>query len=323
MYSPYARCRHLLVATTVALLLCGLAATAESAAPGRVFLTFDDGPIDVTLDILDVLKAQGTRATFFVNAIHLDGRGGENEDRAGEALRRIILEGHVLGNHSHNHMNHNRPAGVYAIGAAEAYGNLETDLSYFVPANVVVVNAVLGPLATRSNNRIASIARLPYSNVWMFAQLGTVCQWCGIASGPFWHPDARANSAREVSDAAGQLAVVLNQRHKIDSFGWDVHWQPRGWALPKVNETMPSAAVIEKEILALMKDEPYCVPGSAGGHCKAPVRKNNVIVLVHDFLFENGSRGRGKDINLPQLIALITSLKSQGYTFATLDHYLD
>ena len=322
MYSPYSRCRHFFAATTVALLLCGLPAITESASSGRVFLTFDDGPINVTLDVLDVLKAQGIKATFFVNAIHLEGLGGENEDRAGEALRRIIMEGHVLGNHSHNHVIHNRPAGVYDIGAAEAYGDLETDLSYFVPANVTAVNGVLGPLAILPNNRIASIARLPYSNVWMFAQLGTVCQWCGMANGPFWHPDARANSAREVSDAAGQLAVVLNQRHKVDSFGWDVHWQPRGWSLPKVNETMPTAAVIEKEILALMKDDRYCVRTPAGERCKAPVRKHNVIVLVHDFLFENGGRGRGKDVNLPQLIALIASLKGQGYTFATLDHYI-
>jgi len=48
-----------------------------------------------------------------------------------------------------------------------------------------------------------------------------------------------------------------------------------------------------------------------------------VIVLMHDFLFENGARGRGKDVNMPQLVKLIESLKAKGYTFDTLDHYID
>src|SRR3569832_2656175 len=73
----------------------------DASTKGRVFLTFDDGPIDVTSAILDVLKAEQVKATFFVNAIHLHGQGGEREDHARAALRRIIAEGHVLGNHSY------------------------------------------------------------------------------------------------------------------------------------------------------------------------------------------------------------------------------
>jgi chitin disaccharide deacetylase len=57
--------------------------------------------------------------------------------------------------------------------------------------------------------------------------------------------------------------------------------------------------------------------------CKRPVRSHKVIVLVHDFLFENGARGRGKDVNMPQLVKLIESLKAKGYTFDTHDRYID
>lgn len=146
----------------LALLMPGAAAGAHADGQrGVVFLTFDDGPIDITLAVLDVLKAEQIKATFFANAIHLGGRGGERESHAAEALRRIIAEGHVLGNHSYDHMVHNRPPGVYAIGAAQAYRDIDTDLSYFLAMNVAPIESALGELAARPNNQIPRLARLP------------------------------------------------------------------------------------------------------------------------------------------------------------------
>ena len=319
-YIYVARLKHFLAVITMAL---ALPVAAADTSPDRVFLTFDDGPINITLDVLDVLKTHEIKATFFINAIHLEGRGGENEDHAQAALRRIVAEGHVLGNHSHDHMGHNRPAGISTITASQAYSDVETDLSYFVPANVTPVNMVLGPLATRPNNQISAMARLPFANVWMLPRLGEVCRWCGVSNGPFWHPYARANAAREVSDAGGQLAALLYGRHKIVSYGWDIQWNPSDWSLPTTNETMPSAAEIEGNILALFDAERTCAQPTVAAPCKRPVRSHNVIVLTHDFLFENGARGRGKDVNMPQLVKLIESLKAKGYTFDTLDHYID
>ena len=319
-YIYVARLKHFLAVITMAL---ALPVAAADTGPGRVFLTFDDGPINITLDVLDVLEAHAIKATFFINAIHLEGRGGENEDHAQAALRRIVAEGHVLGNHSHDHMGHNRPAGSFTITASQAYSDVETDLSYFVPANVTPVNMVLGPLATRPNNQISAMARLPFANVWMLPRLGEVCRWCGVSNGPFWHPYARANAAREVSDAGGQLAALLYARQKIISYGWDIKWNPSDWSLPTTNETMPPAAEIEGNILALFDAERTCAQPTVAAPCKRPVRSHNVIVLTHDFLFENGARGRGKDVNMPQLVKLIESLKAKGYTFDTLDHYID
>jgi len=304
----------------VIVMVLALPAAAADTRPGRVFLTFDDGPINITHEVLDALKAQGIKASFFINAIHLEGRGGEKEDRAQAALRRIVAEGHMLGNHSHDHMGHNRPAGVYSITASQAYSDVEADLSYFVPANVTPVNLALGPLATGPNNQISTMARLPFSNVWMLPRLGEVCRWCSVGQGPFWHPDARANAALDVSDAGGQVAALLYERHKIASYGWDIQWMPSDWSIPTTNETMPSAAVIEGKILALFDEELSCAQQAP---CKRPVRSHNVVVLTHDFLFENGARGRGKDANMPQLIKLIASLKAKGFIFDTLDHYID
>ncbi|SCG67728.1 polysaccharide deacetylase family protein [Micromonospora halophytica] len=67
--------------------------------PGRgklVSLTFDDGPDPVhTPRLLDVLGAHEVPAVFFVC--------GEQVDRCPDVVRRIVEEGHVLGNHGTCH----------------------------------------------------------------------------------------------------------------------------------------------------------------------------------------------------------------------------
>jgi peptidoglycan/xylan/chitin deacetylase (PgdA/CDA1 family) len=65
----------------------------------RVALTFDDGPHPVnTPKVLDVLKAEGIQATFFIN-------GNRVNDQTRPLLQRIVDEGHILANHSHQHKN--------------------------------------------------------------------------------------------------------------------------------------------------------------------------------------------------------------------------
>ena len=61
------------------------------------YLTFDDGPDDkVTPMILDILKAEGVHATFFVL--------GTMVEQNPNVLKRIFNEGHAIGNHSYNHV---------------------------------------------------------------------------------------------------------------------------------------------------------------------------------------------------------------------------
>jgi len=64
-----------------------------------VFLTFDDGPsVNNTPVILDTLKNQDVKATFFVWTKNLD---GTQEVR--DILKRELEEGHAIGNHSYSH----------------------------------------------------------------------------------------------------------------------------------------------------------------------------------------------------------------------------
>jgi len=63
-----------------------------------VYLTFDDGPIpESTPFILDILRRFGVRATFFVV--------GDNVRKYPDLFQQIIDEGHLVGNHTHNHIS--------------------------------------------------------------------------------------------------------------------------------------------------------------------------------------------------------------------------
>jgi peptidoglycan/xylan/chitin deacetylase (PgdA/CDA1 family) len=64
----------------------------------EVALTFDDAPdAYFTPQVLDVLKKEGVKATFFVI--------GNRAQAHPDIMKRIAQEGHLIGNHSYNHAN--------------------------------------------------------------------------------------------------------------------------------------------------------------------------------------------------------------------------
>ena len=72
--------------------------------PSRKFvcLTFDDGPKPpYTQEILDVLKKEHVKATFFML--------GYNVQQWPDLARRVVAEGHAIGNHTFNHAKGHSP----------------------------------------------------------------------------------------------------------------------------------------------------------------------------------------------------------------------
>lgn len=68
------------------------------ARPGELALTFDDGPNPAwTPRLLDILASHGIRATFF----QLGCRAAAEP----ALVRRMVAEGHLIGNHSWSHPN--------------------------------------------------------------------------------------------------------------------------------------------------------------------------------------------------------------------------
>ncbi|WJZ02268.1 Peptidoglycan-N-acetylglucosamine deacetylase [Corynebacterium freiburgense] len=73
-----------------------------------VALTFDDGPGPYTPKLLDILRGYGVKSTFYLLGSSIPG-----DERV---IRRMVLEGHEVGNHSMHHyeMTTLSPAEVYA-----------------------------------------------------------------------------------------------------------------------------------------------------------------------------------------------------------------
>jgi peptidoglycan/xylan/chitin deacetylase (PgdA/CDA1 family) len=70
----------------------------SGSGAGSVYLTFDDGPHPIaTPFVLDELQKHNAKATFFCV--------GKNVQEYPNIMDRIISEGHLIGNHTHNHLN--------------------------------------------------------------------------------------------------------------------------------------------------------------------------------------------------------------------------
>ena len=82
-----------------------------------VYLTFDDGPIpESTPFILEMLKRYDIKATFFMV--------GDNVRKHTELYKRVLDEGHQVGNHTHNHISgfrHSLRDYSYNVEKANAY----------------------------------------------------------------------------------------------------------------------------------------------------------------------------------------------------------
>jgi peptidoglycan/xylan/chitin deacetylase (PgdA/CDA1 family) len=88
----------------------------------RVFLTFDDGPSTVTSTILDILKQEDIKATFFVL--------GSRVEAMPETVKRIYDEGHYIANHGYSH------------SYSTIYSSLQNVLDEFNQCNDAVRNAI-------------------------------------------------------------------------------------------------------------------------------------------------------------------------------------
>ena len=88
----------------------------------RAFLTFDDGPSSVTPTILDILKNENIKATFFVL--------GSRVEAMPSMVKRMYDEGHFIANHGYSHVYEN------------IYASPESVLDEYTKCNNAVRNAI-------------------------------------------------------------------------------------------------------------------------------------------------------------------------------------
>lgn len=78
----------------------------ECVKKGQMALTFDDGPYIYTSELLDILKANQVKATFFV--VGNNGAKGQIQDASSgypPIIRRMVAEGHQVGSHTWSHQD--------------------------------------------------------------------------------------------------------------------------------------------------------------------------------------------------------------------------
>jgi len=87
-----------------------------------LYLSFDDGPqAEATPFVLDELRKYSAKATFFCI--------GKNVQQQPVIYKRILLEGHRVGNHTHNHLNGwKTPDKDYLDNIREASRSIDSDL---------------------------------------------------------------------------------------------------------------------------------------------------------------------------------------------------
>jgi len=120
-----------------------------------IAITFDDGPHPVlTPKLLDMLKARGIKATFFLI--------GENAAEYPDIVKRIAAEGHELGNHSWSHPQLTK---------------LSPDaLRDQIAKTADAINAAAGHPPTVMRPPYG--ATTPYITQWMYKEFGTkVIMW--------------------------------------------------------------------------------------------------------------------------------------------------
>ena len=179
-------------------------------------LTFDDGPGPYSDAILDVLQKHGAKATFFMN--------GYKVRTYGDQVRRMVAEGHQIGNHTYNH--------PYLAKSSDALIRQEVSGTAQALTEVTGVTGTgstgfyLRPPYGSFNSRVAATANVPVI-------------WCTVDSGDWKYQSA----SRLVSYTGSVLQdgdiVILHETHKSTAQGLDAlltKLDQRGFELVTVEE---------------------------------------------------------------------------------------
>ncbi len=133
------------------------------AAAGAVALTFDDGPHpEVTPRTLELLAQHGAHATFFCV--------GQRVRRYPQLARRILAEGHALGNHTQHHLHRFSLLGPAALAreigeAQDTFAQATGAAPRFFRAPAGLRNVFLEPVLARAGLQLVSWTRRGFDTV--------------------------------------------------------------------------------------------------------------------------------------------------------------
>lgn len=119
----------------------------------HVAMTFDDGPHPQnTPRLLDMLRRRNIRATFYVI--------GSNVDRYPHIARRIVAEGHEIGNHTYTHRK------LTTLSASEVRKEMQRTQDAIIRATGVKPRTMRPPYgALRTDQRVAVMRDFGYPTI--------------------------------------------------------------------------------------------------------------------------------------------------------------
>ena len=158
-----------------------------SETSSKVYMTFDEGyEYGLSDDILDTLKAKGVKAMFFITR--------DFAKAEPELVRRMIAEGHIIGNHSWTHKNYS------TFTAEEAQADLKQLHDYVKENFNYDMKYFRFPSGNFSEQTLAAVQQMGYKSVfWSFAYK----DWLVDAQ-----PD-KAESLKKIVDAACPGMIYL------------------------------------------------------------------------------------------------------------------
>lgn len=151
-----------------------------------IYLSFDDGPHpEATAFVLDELRRYGARASFFCI--------GKNVDAHPELYRRMLDEGHTVGNHTQHHLNGwKTPDKDYINDVREAARRIESRL--FRPPYGRITRFQARVLTARENVHQSTRFR--------------IIMW-DVLSGDFDYKNSGEQCASNVTRHAGNGSIVV------------------------------------------------------------------------------------------------------------------
>jgi len=249
-----------------------------------IYMTFDDGPNEGTPYVLDALKEVGVRATFFINSdnLHLDDPAALARNK--ESLVRMVAEGHVIGDHSYDHMAHN----TINDSPRNAYVGLDSDITWFGQRSIDPATITLKEAGYKEDavnfvtNTMWNNIRLPFSNNWRVGSIKADCYPCTV-------PASSGNNGVELAKALAEEGASV--------FGWDLEWN--------MNYNINRYRYGGQPMFFRLNPRGGKLPGKQ-------------VVLTHDIAHRPGGDLDAK----AELVRFLSMALDKGYEFKTVDTYL-
>nr|XP_040581447.1 LOW QUALITY PROTEIN: chitin disaccharide deacetylase-like [Lepeophtheirus salmonis] len=175
-----------------------------------LYLTFDDGPSEETETILNVLKKHNVPGTFFVNSKNLFDPKMQTK-KLMDIVNRMSKEGHVVGDHSFDHMFHN------SLSVSNAYLSVEKDKTFFGKRNIMpILESTDNDLIEFTNFTMFHYIRLPYTNNWRVPAINE-------GQKPIVSDCVSCTTPRNSGELGIRLANEFYESGRV-IMGWDTEW---------------------------------------------------------------------------------------------------